>query len=117
MKKKRLVFITGNDDGKVGIVEWQVEGNLNMDTFDPVAVFEDAMKANRRWDGSLGQPTENLIYVFYPEGNPGLIEFTEDINLVPGDKFCLSRVTKYQTISGMIATRHKEKENGSKNVR
>ena len=108
---KRLVFITGNDEGQVGIVEWAVEGNLSMDTFDPVAQFEEAMEHHGRWDDFLDQPTESLIYVFYPDGNPGLIEFTTDVINKVGVPYRLSRVTRYQTAAGMMPV--KEMDNGN----
>lgn len=100
--RKRLVFITANANGGIGIIEWAVIGNISMLTFDPVDAFHTAMKHHKRWDEVLDQPNDDLIYVFYPDGNPGLIRFTEIIDNQPGKPFRLSRVTEFQTVCGMM---------------
>lgn len=103
MKRKRLVFITGNDCNQISIIEWRISGNLNLETFDPVNEFNKAAKHHGRWDDFLDQPSENLIYVFYPDGNPGLLTFTTEFDDVPGEPYRLSHVTERQTLTnGMM---------------
>ena len=93
---------------------------LAVHVIDAVGVVHDAAMfgavakfqcVSQLMDDFLDQPTESLIYVFYPDGNPGLIEFTTDVINKVGVPYRLSRVTRYQTAAGMMPV--KEMDNGN----
>lgn len=109
MAKKRLVFIAADDLHRLHLIEWPLHKNFKPETFDVVATFEEAIDEYAA-QGRLpvneytGEPDLTLVYAFHPPtGNIGLLEWTTDLVMTPGEPFRLSKITRFQTEAGMMS--------------